>query len=151
MKKVTERVAELARPIAEKHGLEIWNVELTKEAGQLYLRVYIDREGAVSTEDCEVVSRELDPLLDELDPIEESYIFEVSSAGAERALKRPTDFERFIGSNVAVNLYRPKNGKKEYVGRLTTYNNGDMEIEINGDPVSFTKDEVALVRLRISL
>jgi ribosome maturation factor RimP len=151
MKKVTERVAELARPIVEKHGLELWNVELIKEAGQLYLRVYIDREGVISTEDCEVVSRELDPLLDELDPIEESYIFEVSSAGAERALKRPSDFERFMGSNVAVHLYRAKNGKKEYVGRLTTYNNGDLVIEVNGAPVSFKKDEVALVRLRISL
>jgi len=151
MKKVTEKIAELARPIAEKHGLELWNVELVKEAGQLYLRVYIDKKGTISTEDCEAVSRELDPILDELDPIEESYIFEVSSAGVERALRRPSDFERFMGSNVAVHLYKPRDGKKEYVGKLLTYNNGDLEIEVNGSTVSFKKEEVALVRLRITL
>lgn len=151
MKKVTEKIAELARPIAEKHGLELWNVELVKEAGQLYLRVYIDKQGTISTEDCEAVSRELDPILDELDPIEDSYIFEVSSAGAERALKRPSDFERFAGSNVAVHLYKPRDGKKEYVGKLITYNNGDVEIEAGGCAIIFKKEEVALVRLRVTL
>lgn len=151
MKKVTEKVAELARPIVEKHGLELWDVELVKEAGQLYLRVYIDREGNISTEDCEAVSREMDPLLDELDPIKESYIFEVSSPGAERALKRPSDFERFIGHNVAVRLYRSKDGRKEYVGKLLKHDNGDLEIEVDGSPVLFKKGEVALVRLRLML
>jgi ribosome maturation factor RimP len=135
----------------EKHGLELWDVELVKEAGQLYLRVYIDREGNISTEDCEAVSREMDPLLDELDPIKESYIFEVSSPGAERALKRPSDFERFIGHNVAVRLYRSKDGRKEYVGKLLKYDNGDLEIEVDGSPVLFKKGEVALVRLRLML
>ena len=151
MKKVTEQVAELARPIVEKHGLELWDVELVREAGQLYLRVYIDKEGTISIDDCEAVSLELDPLLDELDPIKESYIFEVSSPGLERVLKRPSDFERFMGYNVAVRLYRAKDGRKEYVGKLLSYNNGDVEIEVDGKPVLFKKEEVALVRLHLAL
>ena len=151
MKKVTEFIADIARPIAEKHGCELWNVELVKEAGQLFLRIYIDKEGGIEMSDCEAVSRELDPILDEADPIEESYIFEVSSAGCERALKRPSDFERFMGSNVAVHLYKPRDGKKEFVGQLLSYNNGDVEIETKSGPVGFTKSEVSLVRLRIQI
>ncbi len=151
MKKVTDLVAKLARPIAEKHGCELWNVEMVKEAGQWFLRVYIDKEGGVDITDCEAVSRELDPILDEADPISESYVFEVSSAGAERALKRPSDFERFMGSNVAVHLYKPKNGKKEYVGKLISYNDGDVEIETKSGVIEFKKNEISLVRLRIEL
>jgi len=151
MKKVTEIVAELARPIVEKHGLELWDVELVREAGQLYLRVYIDKEGNISTDDCEAVSREMDPLLDELDPIKESYIFEVCSPGVERVLKRPSDFERFMGHTVVIRLYKAKNGRKEYVGKLIKYDNGDLEIEADGTPVAFKKEEVALVRLHFEL
>ena len=151
MKKVTELVSDLARPIAEKHGCELWNVELVKEAGEWFLRVYIDKEGGIDITDCEAVSRELDPILDEADPITESYVFEVSSAGAERALKRPSDFERFMGSNVAVHLYKPKDGKKEFVGTLLSYNNGDVEIETKSGLEQFKKSEVSLVRLRIKI
>ena len=151
MKKVTELVTELARPVAEKHGCELWNVELVKEAGQWFLRVYIDKESGIDIADCEAVSRELDPILDEADPISESYVFEVSSAGAERALKRPSDFERFMGSNVAAHLYKPKDGKKEYVGKLLSYNGGDVEIETKSGVVALKKSEVSLVRLRIEI
>lgn len=151
MKKVTEKVAALALPVAEKQGLELWDVEYIKEAGQWFLRVYIDKEGGISIEDCEAFSRALDPVLDEADPVSESYVFEVSSAGAERALKRPSDFERFMGSNVAVHLYKPKGGRKEFVGTLKSYNNGDIEIENKNGVLAFTKSEVALVRLRIGV
>lgn len=151
MKKVTEKVTALALPLAKEQGLELWDVEFIKEAGQWFLRVYIDKEDGVSIEDCEAFSRAFDPILDEADPIQESYVFEVSSAGAERALKRPSDFERFIGSNVAVHLYKPKEGRKEYVGILKSYNNGDIEIESKNGVLGFTKSEVALVRLRIAI
>ena len=151
MNKVTEKVAELAKPIVEKHGCELWDVELVKEAGQWFLRVYIDKAEGIAIEDCEKVSRDLDPVLDEADPITESYIFEVSSAGAERALKRPSDFERFMGSNVAVHLYKPKEGKKEFIGKLISYRNGDLEIENKNGVLAFSKGEVSLVRLRISM
>ncbi|MBQ8974855.1 MAG: ribosome maturation factor RimP, partial [Oscillospiraceae bacterium] len=104
MSKITDTVAALARPVVEQAGCELWDVEYVKEAGQWFLRVYIDKEGGVSIDDCEAVSRALDPILDESDPIETSYVFEVSSAGAERSLKRPSDFERFMGSLVEVRL-----------------------------------------------
>lgn len=146
--KVTELVAEIAAPAAEKQGCFVWDVEFVKEAGERYLRVYIDNDAAeVNIDQCEAVSREVDAKLDELDPIQESYIFEVCSAGAERELKRPSDFERFIGSNVAVKLYSAKNGRKEYVGALAGYADGVVSLE---DGSVFQKNEVAQVRLRVT-
>ena len=121
MSKVTDLVAELARPVVEAQGCELWDVEYVREAGEWFLRVYIDKEGGVSIDDCEAVSRALDPLLDEADPIESSYNFEVSSAGVERALKRPSDFQRFLGAHIAVKLYSAVDGQKEYLGYLRGY------------------------------
>ncbi len=145
--KVTELVAQIAAEAAEKQGCFVWDVEYVKEAGERYLRLYIDNEEArVSIDQCEAVSREVDAKLDELDPIPESYIFEVCSAGAERELKRPADFRRFLGSPVAVKLYSAKNGKKEYLGRLAGYEDGDVTLE---DGLRFRKAEIAQVRLRI--
>ena len=149
--KISEDVAALARPVVEAQGLTLWDVEYVKEAGERYLRIYIDRaDGPVSIDDCEAVSRALDPILDEADPIPESYTFEVSSAGAERALKRPGDFEAFLGHLVAVHLYSAKDGRKEHVGKLLAYHDGDVEIEVGGKPQTFKKSEVSLVRLRIA-
>lgn len=146
--KVTELVTELAVPIAEKQGCFVWDVEFVKEAGERYLRVYIDNEAAeVNIDQCEAVSRELDAKLDELDPIQESYIFEVCSAGAERELKRPSDFERFLGSDITVKLYSAKNGRKEYAGVLAAYENGDVTLK---DGTLFHKSEIAQVRLHVS-
>ena len=89
MKKVTETVRELALPVVEENGCKLWDVEYVREAGQWYLRIYIDKDGGVNILDCEAISRALSDILDEADPIESSYIFEVASAGAERPLKRP--------------------------------------------------------------
>ena len=149
MKKVVDIVAELAQPVVEKHGCELWDVEFVKEAGQWFLRVYIDRDGGVDIEHCEAISRELDKVLDDADPIETSYVFEVSSAGADRPLKREKDFMRDMGSKVDVRLYMAKDGRKEYSGTLTGYNAGDVTIEIGGKSVEFKKNEIALVRLGI--
>ncbi len=150
MKKVTQVVEELARPVVEGLGCSLWDVEYVKEAGSWYLRVYIDKAGGVSIDDCEAVSRALDGLLDEADPIPDSYTFEVSSAGAERQLKRPGDFAQFMGSLVAVKLYSAIDGQKEYIGNLTAYQDGDIEIENQAGRRRFSKDQVASVRLRIS-
>ncbi len=151
MSKLTEKISEIAAPVCEQCGCELWDVEFVKEAGNRYLRVYIDKDGGVSIDDCENVSRILDPILDEVDLIAESYVFEVSSAGAERELKRPGDFERFIGANVEVKLYSPQNGSKVYVGVLRAYSDGDVTISPrNGDAdITFSKNAVAQVRLRI--
>lgn len=128
MSKVTEKVEELARPVVEDEGCELWSVEYVREAGSWYLRVFIDKDGGVGIDDCERISRRLDPILDEADPIPDSYVFEVGSAGAERELKRPSDFEKFMGSEVEVKLYQPYEGKKSLVGKLEAYENGDITI-----------------------
>lgn len=149
MKNIVEIVTQLAEPVVLKNSCVLWDVEYVKEAGQRFLRVYIDNDEGVTINQCEAVSRELEKLIDEADPIQEHYIFEVSSAGPERALKRPSDFEKFMGSNVAVKLYASKNGLKEYVGTLTGYSDGDVDIEFRGKPLHFKKSEIANVRLRI--
>ena len=118
MSKITDLTAQLARPVAEENGCTLWDVEYVKEAGSWYLRVYIDKEGGVSIDDCEAVSRVLSDLLDEADPIQDPYTFEVSSAGADRALKRPEHFQAFLGAPVDVKFYRPQNGQKTCTGLL---------------------------------
>ena len=147
MSKVTEKVEALARPVIEDEGCERWSVEYVREAGSWYLRVFIDKDGGVGIDDCERISRRLDPILDEADPIPDSYVFEVGSAGAERELKRPSDFEKFMGSEVEVKLYQPYEGKKSLVGKLEAYENGDITIS----SVQLKKSQIAQVKLHISI
>lgn len=147
MSKVTEKVEALARPVIEDEGCELWSVEYVREAGSWYLRVFIDKDGGVGIDDCERISRRLDPILDEADPIPDSYVFEVGSAGAERELKRPSDFEKFMGSEVEVKLYHPYEGKKSLVGKLEAYENGDITIS----SVQLKKSQIAQVKLHISI
>lgn len=146
MAKVTELTQELARPIVEREGCTLWDVEYVKEAGSWYLRIYIDKEGGVSINDCEAVSRPLSDALDAADPIEGSYTLEVSSAGADRALKKPEHFAQFIGAEVDVKLYRAKDGRKELTGVLDGYADGDVTV----DGVVLEKKDVAQVRLHVS-
>ncbi len=147
MAKVTDVVAQLAAPVVEQAGCSLWDVEYVKEAGEWFLRVYIDKEGGVSIDDCEAVSRPLSDLLDEADPIEGSYTFEVSSAGADRVLKKPEHFARFQGQEVEVKLYRPRDGRKDFVGMLQSWRDGDVTLDVGGEPITFEKKEIALVRL----
>ena len=147
--KVTDLVAQFAQPIVEENGGSLWDVEYVREGSERYLRVYIDKEGGVDITDCEKVHRAIDPVLDEKDPIAESYDFEVCSAGLERALKRPGDFERFMGSPILVKLYRPRNGLKEFPGILRGYEEGKVTVEAGKETITFEKSEVALVRLRV--
>ena len=147
MAKVTDVVAQLAAPVVEQAGCSLWGVEYVKEAGEWFLRVYIDKEGGISIDDCEAVSRPLSDLLDEADPIEGSYTFEVSSAGADRVLKKPEHFARFQGQEVEVKLYRPRDGRKDFVGALQSWRDGDVTLDVGGEPITFEKKEIALVRL----
>ena len=146
--KITELVAQLAAEPAASVGCFVWDVEFLREGGERYLRVSIDNDAAqVDIDQCEAVSKALDVKLDELDPIRESYILEVCSAGAERALKRPEDFRRFLGSPVTVKLYSARDGRKEYPGVLKAWEEGDVVLE---DGTRFRKSEVAQVRLRVT-
>lgn len=147
--KVTELVASIAEPIVKEHGCTLWDVEYVREGSEYFLRLYLDKEGGVDINDCEAISRAVDPLLDEKDPIQGAYHFEVCSAGLERILKRPSDFERFLGSNVTVKLYRPRNGLKEIPCILRGYEDGRVTVEAGKETITFEKSEVALVRLRV--
>ena len=147
MSKITEKVEALAKPVVEEEGCELWSVEYVREAGTWYLRVLIDKDGGVGIDDCERISRRLDPILDEADPIPDSYVFEVGSAGAERELKRPSDFERYIGSEIEVKLYQPYQGKKSYVGTLEAYVGGDVTVS----SVLLKKEQIAQVKLHVNI
>ena len=147
--KVTQQVEAFARPIVEAHGCSLWDVEYVREGTERFLRLYIEKEGGVDINDCEAISRAVDPILDEKDPIQESYHFEVCSAGLERALKRPEDFQRFMGSPITVKLYRPRNGLKEIPGILRGYEDGKVTVEAGKETFTLEKSEVALVRLRV--
>ena len=147
--KITDQVTAFAKPVVESFGCELWDVEYVREGSERYLRLYIDKDGGIDIEDCEKIHRAMDPILDEKDPIAESYHFEVCSAGLERPLKRPSDFEKFMGSPVLVKLYRPRNGLKEIPGMLRGYAEGRVTLEAGKETITFEKSEVALVRLRV--
>lgn len=147
--KITEQVWAFAEPVVQAHGCSLWDVEYVKEGGDWFLRLYIDKEGGVDINDCEAISRAVDPILDEKDPIPGSYHFEVCSAGLERVLKRPSDFQKYLGSSITVKLYRPRNGMKEIPCVLRAYEDGRLTVEAGKETVTFEKSEVALVRLRV--
>lgn len=147
--KITDQVWQFAEPVVQANGCSLWDVEYVREGAEWYLRLYIDKPGGVDISDCEAISRAVDPILDERDPIPDSYHFEVCSAGLERQLKRPGDFEAFLGSDVLVKLYQPKNGTKEFPGVLRGYDGGDVTISMGADTLTFKKSEVANVRLRV--
>lgn len=150
MAKLTDTVQALAEPIAQKSGCAIWDVEYVKEAGTWFLRVYLDRDEGVTIDHCEAVSRALDVKLDEVDPIEGSYVLEVSSPGADRVLRKPEHFERFMGEQVEVKLYRPIEGAKVLVGALKGYEDGGVTVETKEGPRTLAKQDIAQVRLYIT-
>ena len=151
MNRIAQLAYNLAQPIAEEQGIEIWDAEYVKEAGAWFLRIYIDKEGGVSIEHCEAFSRAMEAVLDERDPIEGAYVFEVSSAGAERELKRPSDFEKFIGHPVEVKLYQNQNGSKSFVGNLVSRSDEKIVITSDAGEMSFAASDVAQVKLRVLL
>lgn len=144
-----EIVWQIAQPIAERLGLEIWDIRFVKEGADWYLRVFIDKEEGVAIDDCEQMSRALDGPLDEKDPIAQAYIMEVSSPGIERELVRPEHFEKMTGQPVIVRLIRPKDGQKEFRGELKGLIDGQVVIctADGGQQLSFPKKEISAVLL----
>lgn len=151
MSKITDKVSLLVAPVVEQEGCTLWDVEYVREAGTWYLRVYIDKDGGVSIDDCERISRALDPILDEADPIPDSYVFEVGSAGIERELKRPSDFEKYMGSQIELRLYQPFEGSKVFVGQLSGYAEGNVSILVGDRSLTFSKAQTAQVKLHVSI
>ncbi len=150
MAKVTDVVEALCAPIAQANDCGIWDVEYVKEAGTWFLRVYLDKPGGVTIDDCEAVSRVLSDKLDEADPIEGSYVLEVSSPGADRVLRKPEHFEQFMGEKVEARLYRPRNGAKSVVGELAGFEDGAVTLTTAKETVRLEKQDVAQVRLFIT-
>ena len=148
-KDVLSTINQLVLPIVQELGLELWDLEFVKEAGSWFLRVYIDKADGVCIEDCEAVSRKLDKILDYTDPIEQSYVLEVCSAGLERTLKRDSDFTAFIGHKIVIKLYKPYQGSKELTGTLKDFENDIITLEIDEKDHAFSKKDTAMVRLSI--
>ena len=135
-------------PLLEKNQFELVDVEYVREAGIWYLRAYIDKEGGITVDDCEVVSRELGDWLDQKDFIEDSYILEVSSPGLGRPLKKEKDFARSLGKDVEVRLYRPINKQKEFTGTLKAYDADTVTLYMeDGNDLALAKSDIALIRL----
>jgi ribosome maturation factor RimP len=150
-KKVEEIVEELALPVVEELSFELVDVEFLKEGANWYLRVYIDKQGGITIDDCQAVSERLSDMLDQKDPIRQSYILEVSSPG-ERPLKKDRDYERFRGEFVEVKLYQPLNGKKIFEGELLGLKGDIVEIKtVEGTEMGFDRKDTALVRRIIRL
>ena len=144
-----QKAEALLSPIVESNGFELVDVEYVKEAGNWYLRGYIDKPGGITVNDCETVSRAFSDRLDEDDFIEDSYIMEISSPGLDRPLKKEKDFARSIGKLVEIRTYRPIEKQKEFCGELTAYDNNSVTISEEGTPRTFDKKDIALVRLAI--
>jgi len=150
-KKVTDIVYELASPIAVANGCTVYDVEFKKEGSDFVLRIIIDKEDdtPISIDECEKVSRALDGILDEKDPISEPYMLEVSSPGIDRELKKEKDFIRFMGRDIDIKLYKAKDGAKLISGKLVSYSDGNITVEINNTQTQIAKADTSSVRLAV--
>ena len=145
-----QRVEELLAPIMEENNFELVDVEYVKEAGNWYLRAYIDKEGGITINDCEAVSRLFNEKLDQEDFIEESYIMEVSSPGLGRPLKKEKDYKRSMGKELEIRTYKAIDREKEFYGILQAYDDSSVTIETEeGTTRTFDKKDIALIRLAI--
>lgn len=141
-------VRSIVEPISKEMGLEIWDIRFLKEGSQWYLRIFIDKEGGVSIDDCVDLTHAINKPLDEADPIEQAYCLEVSSPGIERELTRPEHFEKFIGEKIMIKSIRPIDGKRDFKGVLESYDDGNITLRDEDESgLTFTKKEVSWVKL----
>ena len=141
------KAEELVLPLVEANNFELVDVEYVKEAGTWYLRIYIDKEGGININDCELVSRAFSEILDKEDPIEDAYILEVSSPGLGRPLKKDKDFQRNLGEEVEVRTYKPINKQKEFVGLLDAWDKETVTLQMeSGEMMTIARADIALIR-----
>ena len=144
------RVEAYLLPLMEENNFELVDVEYVKEAGTWYLRAYIDKEGGIAVDDCEVISRKLSDWLDKEDFIDDSYILEVSSPGLGRPLKKEKDYVRSMGREVEVRLYKAIDRQKEFTGILSAYDDKAVTLTMeDGSEAVFEKADIALIRLAL--
>ena len=148
-KKNTAAIAEeLAAPILEEMGLQLWDVVYEKEGSGWYLRYYVAKEGGIDINSCEAFSRAISDVLDEADPIDGSYTLEVSSPGIERALTRDWHFEVLMGQQLLVRLIRPVEGVRDFIGTLTDYRDGTLTLLLDEKTeMNVERGETAFIRL----
>ena len=143
-----EAVSELVRPIIEDMGLTLWDVRFVKEGALWYLRIFIDKDSGITVDDCENVTRAVDKPLDDLDPIEQNYILEVSSPGIERELLKPEHFDAFLGAPVMIKLIRPdEKGERELSGTLTAHDKESVTIMCEGEEKVINKKDTVYIKL----
>ncbi len=145
-----KKTEELLEPVVTGFGFELVDVEYVKEAGSWYLRAYIDKPGGITVDDCEAVSRKFSDILDEKDYIEDTYIFEVSSPGLGRPLKKEKDFQRSLGEEVEIRTYRAVDRQKEFAGILKAFDKDTVTIAYEDDAEQvFQRSDIALIRLAL--
>ena len=144
-KNIAETVWEIAEPLAKSFGYILWDVEYVKECADMILRITIDTDadGGITIDDCEKMHRAIDPLLDEADPIEDSYMLSVSSPGVERSLTRPFHFERMAGTDVLLKFYAAVDGAKSLRAALVGLDGDDIVVKLNGEEKRFPEKSVA--------
>ena len=136
-------------PILERNNFELVDVEYVKEGSAWYLRAYIDKEGGITVDDCEIVAREMNEILDREDYIEDSYVFEVSSPGLTRPLKKEKDYAKSIGKLIDIKLYKAVEGLKEYTGVLKEYDKDNITIEVDDNLIKIERSNLAMIRLSL--
>ncbi|MBE5897544.1 MAG: ribosome maturation factor RimP [Lachnospiraceae bacterium] len=141
------KTEELILPILDRMGFELVDVEYVKEGQDFYLRAYIDKPGGITINDCVDVSREMNELLDQYDYISDPYIFEVSSPGLGRPLKKDKDLDRSIGKDVDIHTYKAIDKQKDFTGMLKSYDKDSIVIEIDGNDLTFNRSDISLIRL----
>ncbi|MCR4673895.1 MAG: ribosome maturation factor RimP [Lachnospiraceae bacterium] len=144
-----KKTEEYMLPIVEKRGFELYDVEFVKEGNDYYLRAYIEKPGGITINDCVDVSREMNEILDKEDYIKEQYIFEVSSPGLDRPLKKDKDFERNLGKNVDIKTYKAFDKQKEFTGILSSYDKESVTITFEDGDFTFQRKDISMIRLTI--
>ena len=152
VKKIAEVAEEILQEFLAENGLSLYDAEYVKEGPDRVLRVYIDKEdGYIGTEDCAKVSRFLSDKLDELDPIEDNYVLEVSSPGLDRELKKDEHFSRYIGEEVEVSLYKAIDGEKKLVGKLVSKDAEGLKINVDGSEMLIGNEQITKVNLAVTI
>ncbi len=149
-REILKTIAKVSETIAEELGLELVDLEFVKEFGSNFLRIYIDKPGGISLDDCQEVSEKVSEFLDEKDPIKDHYYLEVSSPGLDRPLKNDKDLKRNMGEEIEISLYQNLDGKKKYDGHLIGFDDKNLEIDSNNNKIVLPRELISLIKLKVN-
>ena len=146
MAQIADKVSAIIKETVEAQGVELWDVRYVKEGASYYLRVYIDKAEGINIDDCTNVSHAIDPILDEADPIKDSYYLEVCSPGIERELSRPEHYKKVLGEKIKLRLFKARDGVKEFIVILESFD-GEITLKTDSNMLTFTLNEIAKANL----